>query len=388
VTVASVYEKLPGQYELQFTGPSRKRCTLWLGKVTKHQADEFAIRVDAILASIANRAPLDPVTNFWLGELPSKFKSRLAKHDLFDSSPAGTLAQLCRYCIQQADVEPSSLQKYRDAEANLLAFFGDRPLHLITAGDADEFAKWLGKHGRRPKPGPLASDTVSKRIEQCRSFFASALRKRWLNDNPFVGVRAAKKAAPDRQHYVTREVAQKLMGAADPQLRLIIALARYGGLRIPSEIRPLQLDWINRDDESLRVLSRKTKRHAIWRFVPLFPEIRTLLADAYDSAPEGVLLFGGLDISATAIRNRLERLCLRCGIVPWPKLWQNMRSTRETELIDEGYPIHTVCAWLGNSPKVALKHYLQVAKEHHLRAIGGGCSSLQQLPKDGPKTAV
>lgn len=44
---------------------------------------------------------------------------------------------------------------------------------------------------------------------------------------------------------------------------------------------------------------------------------------------------------------------------PWPKLFQNMRSSRETDLAAV-FPIHVVCAWLGNSPAVARKHYLQV----------------------------
>jgi len=38
-----------------------------------------------------------------------------------------------------------------------------------------------------------------------------------------------------------------------------------------------------------------------------------------------------------------------------PKLFQNLRSTRETELM-ETYPAHVVCAWIGNSEAVARKH--------------------------------
>lgn len=36
-----------------------------------------------------------------------------------------------------------------------------------------------------------------------------------------------------------------------------------------------------------------------------------------------------------------------------------MRASRETELAKE-YPIHVVTAWLGNTPRIALKHSLQV----------------------------
>jgi hypothetical protein len=61
------------------------------------------------------------------------------------------------------------------------------------------------------------------------------------------------------------------------------------------------------------------------------------------------------------------RIIGRAKIKPWPKLFQNLRSTRETELA-EMYPLHVVCAWIGNSQPVAAKHYLQVTDEHFASA--------------------
>ena len=43
-------------------------------------------------------------------------------------------------------------------------------------------------------------------------------------------------------------------------------------------------------------------------------------------------------------------------------MFHNLRSTRQTELA-ERYPIHVVCAWMGNSRAVAQEHYLQVTVE-------------------------
>src|SRR5690242_960698 len=60
---------------------------------------------------------------------------------------------------------------------------------------------------------------------------------------------------------------------------------------------------------------------------------------------------------------------LRCaGVKPWPRLYQNLRSSRETELA-ERFPIHVVAEWLGNSPKTALAHYTQVTEEHYRKAL-------------------
>lgn len=46
----------------------------------------------------------------------------------------------------------------------------------------------------------------------------------------------------------------------------------------------------------------------------------------------------------------------RAGVKAWPRLFRNLRASRETELPRE-HPIHVVSAWLGNSPRIALKHY-------------------------------
>ena len=49
-------------------------------------------------------------------------------------------------------------------------------------------------------------------------------------------------------------------------------------------------------------------------------------------------------------------------------MFQNLRSTRETELA-EHFPLHVACAWLGNSRPVAMKHYLQVTDDHFRQAV-------------------
>jgi hypothetical protein len=59
----------------------------------------------------------------------------------------------------------------------------------------------------------------------------------------------------------------------------------------------------------------------------------------------------------------MERIIRRAGVKPWPKLFHNLRSTRQTELTEK-FPSHVVCAWLGNSRAVAQDHYLQVTDAH------------------------
>lgn len=63
------------------------------------------------------------------------------------------------------------------------------------------------------------------------------------------------------------------------------------------------------------------------------------------------------------LRTTFRKIIERAGLQPWPKLFQNLRSTRETELSNE-FPLHVVTAWIGNSQLVAAQHYLQVTDQH------------------------
>lgn len=67
------------------------------------------------------------------------------------------------------------------------------------------------------------------------------------------------------------------------------------------------------------------------------------------------------------LRTQLQRIIAKAGLTEWPKLFQNLRSTCETELA-ETFSLHVVTAWLGKSQLVAAKHYLQVTDEHFATA--------------------
>ncbi len=69
----------------------------------------------------------------------------------------------------------------------------------------------------------------------------------------------------------------------------------------------------------------------------------------------------------TNLGTHLARIIRHAGLKPWPKLFQNLRATRETELA-ETFPIQVVCEWIGNSQAVAKRHYLQTTLEHFARA--------------------
>lgn len=169
------------------------------------------------------------------------------------------------------------------------------------------------------------------------------------------------------QRFITREETDRLLAVCNPTWRVIVALSRYGGLRCPSEV--LSLRWQDVDWEAGRIVvtSPKTEHHPGkgTRKIPLFPELRPILAEAFELAPEGaVYVVDGnhREAANTAsgwrncnLRTTFEKIVKRAGLTPWPKLFHALRASRETELAKE-YPIHVVTSWLGNTPRIALKH--------------------------------
>ena len=50
-------------------------------------------------------------------------------------------------------------------------------------------------------------------------------------------------------------------------------------------------------------------------------------------------------------------------------MWRNLRSIREAELLKD-FPIHVVCGWIGNTERIARRHYLQTTEADFDKALG------------------
>ena len=162
-----------------------------------------------------------------------------------------------------------------------------------------------------------------------------------------------------------------LEACPDAQWRLLFALARYGGLRVPSEISGLQWGDIDWAKGRFTVASPKTAHHEgrASRVVPMFSELLPHFEEAFEQAAEGeVYCLPQFRRHGVNLRTGLQRIIQRAGIEPWKKPWHNLRSTRQTELVDM-YPSHVVCAWIGNTKAIADKHYLQVTEDHFEKAL-------------------
>jgi hypothetical protein len=126
--------------------------------------------------------------------------------------------------------------------------------------------------------------------------------------------------------------------------------------------------WVDVDFEKQRftVHASKTEHHADSdiRIVPMFPELKPLFRDAFEQAKDGaVYCIDRYKGKYSNVGVHFARIIKRAGLEPWPKLFQNCRSTRETELFKmTGGNIKAVCSWIGNTPAVAMTHYAQITE--------------------------
>jgi len=377
--MASISTDSGGKRRILFVGADGNRRQIRLGKVPMKTAATIKARVENILAAQLAGHAIDGDTATWLGERDSVLYDKLAAVGLVPPREPQPVAQavvlgnfLDQYIASRADVKPGTETNLKQARKKLVEYFGEsKPLGAITPGDADQFRQHL--------ESKLGINTTRRHCGRAKQFFRAAVRKRLIPENPFGDQKGlAVRANPSRFYFLSREDAQAVLDACpDAQWRLIFALSRFGGLRCPSEHLGLRWGDVDWERNRLTIHSPKTERHAGGesRTIPLFPELRRYLEEVWDQTEPGtVYVITRYRESNVNLRTQLLRILEKAGLKPWPKLFQNLRSTRETELA-QSYPIHVVCAWLGNSQRVAAKHYLQVTDADYERAAGGGAKS-------------
>lgn len=360
-----------GRKRILFVAPDGSRKTIRLGKASKKQAEAVKVKVENLVsAGLQGTGVLDDEVSRWLAALDDKMHGRLAAAGLVKprSRTGVTLKAFLDEFFAAIVVKPTTATTYRQTRRVLIDYFGElKLLREIEPVDAEKWRQEMVAKG-------LAGSTISRRVKCARQMFKRAVKWKIIRENPFTDVVAGAQTNKTRQFFITREMAEKVLEACpDAQWRLLFALSRYGGLRCPSEHLALKWSDIDWGNKRIRVPSCKTEHieGKDCRIIPLFPELQKPLLDVYaeylDSPEASEYVITRYRDPAANLRTRLLRIIGRANLTPWPKVWHNLRSSRQTELAEE-YPIHVVCAWLGNTRAVAQEHYLQLTDAHFTQA--------------------
>jgi integrase len=377
--MASMVRDPGGRKRILFVDADGNRRAIFLGKMTKQRAMAVKIKVEALAGAKLTRGTVEDEVSRWVADLPNAMHSKLARVGLVEPRAAVrsvTLGELIDlYCESRAgSVKSNTALVWEQAKQTLLAYFGaDKPIREIHEGDAELWAAWMVKQG-------WAEATRRKRSQNAKQFYRFAIRQRLAASNPFADLKSSAVGNDKRLYFVTLEDFAKVMDeATDGEWRLILALARFGGLRV-SEIFGLKWTDIDWAKGTILIRSSKTEKYDTGtRLLPIFGELLPYLQDAFEqAAPGAVHCIERHRIASANLRTTIRRFIVRAGLTPWERTLQNLRSSREVEL-SEQYPMKTVTAWLGHSLTTAAKHYLTVPREHFERARQTAQNSAQSV---------
>ena len=378
--MSSLVTESNGTRRIDFIDLAGKRQSLRLGRVPKKHAKSFFDHFCLLLSDCKLGRVHDDELGRWILGLDVKLQQRLERFGLIHGvgRASMTLTAFLEEFFKSLAVKASTTTMYGHTRRCLEAFFGGTcQVRSIGVAEAEKWRQWLKTHEE------LSDTTIGRRVGVARQMFRVARKWKLIDENSFLDIKMGTQENKDRMYEVTPDEARKVLAACpDEQWRLLFALSRYGGLRCPSE--HLGLKWVDVDWERSRFLvhSPKTEHHRGHesRWVPIFPELRPYLIETFEAAEDGAeYVITRYRCQAVNLRTQLGRIIRRAGLKQWPKLWHNLRSTRQTELT-ERFPAHVVAAWLGNSVRVAERHYLQVTDGHFAAAIAGPTNP-QQNPQ-------
>ncbi|EKK00398.1 phage integrase, partial [Rhodopirellula baltica SH28] len=246
---------------------NRKRKSLYLGKISKRNAETVKRHIEELVHAIESNTKPDAETVRWANGLEGRMRETLENWKLIQpltksaTSVEKTLGPfLDQYIAGRTDVSAATREKYGHTKRFLVGKFGaDHQLDTITKADAKAWQRWLMEQPARiDKDGKvvrtMAPSTASKHVKRAKTMFAEAVDAELIPSNPMDAIKGGEEVNRSRDHFVDRQSAKQVLDACpDIQWRLIFALARYGGLR-RCEITALKWSDVQWDQSSTTAL--------------------------------------------------------------------------------------------------------------------------------------
>ena len=365
---------------------TESRPRLKFADMDRKTAQSIKHHVEELVAGRSSGTLSAPETVAWLGRIDDALHARLVNLGLAKPRDRRTLgAWLTAFMEGKDDLKPESRRKLEQTKAKLMAHFTEeRGLVDISAEDASAWRRGMADAG-------LSVAAVKTHVGNAKSIFAEAKRLGLVAASPFAHLTGGVTPTANQRYVTPEEMEAVLANCPDSEWRLLFGLARYAGLRTPSETHLLTWGDVDWDRARLRVRSPKTERFAghAERIVPIDPRLMALLRERFDLAPEGdVLLVGSLN--RTALHRRAKGIIEASKVEAWDDLWQTLRRSCEIEWA-QTHPQYAVSRWIGHSITVSGRHYANsIPDELFDRASGrkGGAQKGAQHRAESTRTAA
>lgn len=357
-------------------GNSARRFSVWLGDVSPREAETAKRHIEAVIESQLLGTPMPGETQRWLAKVPDGLRRKLAPMLGAAKSVDEAVKAFEHYLWQNK--KDSTQRNYSRTLAMLSDNFGRRQMRSLAGEEIDA---WVGSIN-------VSANTCAKYTRHLAAFFNWCKLQRWVDDLQLRGSRAV---GVGKKRFLEDAELQKWIDAfrAEPQMYAALAVSRWLGLRVPSELVTLTKSSVDWDAKSVTVIDskrsiRSSRAPPVTRECPLFPELVPYLELIWDGdgLPTDPLLPMVAAMGGDAFVARCDEARERLNLV-WPRLFTSVRATRETELIRR-FGIKAACDWIGNSPAVAMKHYEQVMQDDWTRATVEKSCLTTPPPKQTP----
>lgn len=250
-----------------------------------------------------------------------------------------------------------TIKKLERLTEGMERFLGDIPLERIRVDDAARFYEsWT--------LGPL---TRGKQLERMRSFFNFCVRRKWIADNPCLGIEKPAITEIERKPFEPEEL-EKIAWAIPlfpikgiygeqnrERLKSFIAVLRWTGLRIRDVVQ-LKRSQIQGDYLILRTQKNKKQVKLI-----MHEEVKEALASMTGTSE--YFFWSGEGNPKSCVGDWQRTFARLSKIVGFRIHAHRWRHNFAADLLSRGVSVTDVAAILGNSSRIVEKHYAQFVKQ-------------------------
>jgi integrase len=283
--MASVVNDPGGRKRILFVDVDENRKAVRLGKMDRKSAERICGHVESILAAKIGAQPIPRDTLAWSANISSALQDKLVAVGLLEPLQRLTVGEFVTSWLDGKKAmghKPTSLRAWGQTVAGMIGQFGPRPLGGLAYADGEAFRSAM--QGRE-----LRATTIHKRLGHARQILEDAVRLGHVAANPWKHVKQRSGDPSERRAYVPIADVERVIERCPNVLwKLLVALARFAGLRVPSEA--FSLTWGDVDWERGRVSVPSPKTEHLGkphRVIPLFPYLRPHLEAVFDQAEEG-----------------------------------------------------------------------------------------------------
>ena len=262
--------------------------------------------------------------------------------------------------LRRRNMAATTIKRRRITARRLEAWLAERGDTMLDA-TSDDIATWLDGLRNKHTGKSLAPQSVDHYQSDLVGFYRWATRSGRLDSDPTEWLERRIRPAYLPHPIVSDDLAVAL-DLADPQMRMILALAALAGLRA-AEIAALHVTAVDRGGQTLWVVQGKGAKD---RVVPICPALDAELA-RYGLPRSGpVIHHEGGQYRAQSMSAKASRFLSGCGL---GNSLHDLRHWYASTLLDQGVDVRVVQELLGHSSLSSTQIYTRVSRRHLTSAV-------------------